>query len=49
MRKMTTVLHLIRNLDNSTPRAGVPTKLKPRRQRRQEMRDRDRAAKLNAK
>ncbi len=47
---MNNPLILVRSLDSapSTPRPK-PQRVKPRRQRRQEMRDRDRAAKGNAK
>lgn len=46
---MTNPLSLVKALDipPATPRSK-PQRLKPRRQRRQELRDRDRSAKLNA-
>jgi hypothetical protein len=47
---MTNTISLIKEIDNpSIATRPKSQRLKPRRQRRQEMRDRDRAAKLNAK
>jgi hypothetical protein len=45
---MTNTLILVKALDSPPATPHKLQKLKPRRERRREMRDRDRAAKLNA-